>query len=93
MKASPQMEPGAQLIHQNMVDMAKEIESMKMPMEHNTDKMFALSMAMHHDDGVKMAQIELKHGKNAALKVMAKNIITTQSAEIKMLKKIAQSIR
>jgi len=66
---------------------------MKMPMEHNTDKMFALSMAMHHDDGVKMAQIELKHGKNAALKVMAKNIINTQSAEIKKLKKIAQSIR
>jgi len=93
MKASPQMEPGAQLIHQNMMDMAKEIESMKMPMEHNTDKMFALSMAMHHDDGVKMAQIELKHGKNAALKVMAKNIINTQSAEIKKLKKIAQSIR
>ena len=50
------MEPGVQLIHQNMMDMAKEIERMKMPMEHNTDKMFALSTAMHHDDGVKIAQ-------------------------------------
>ena len=90
--SSGQMEPGAMQMHQMMMASAKSMMDMKMPMEKNTDKMFALSMAMHHADGIKMAQVELKNGHNAQLKAIAKNIVTGQSAEKAKLERIAKSI-
>lgn len=92
-KSPAQMEPGAMQIHQMMVDMGKQITAMKMPMEKNTDKMFALSMAMHHGDGIKMAKVELKYGKNAALKAIAKKIVSGQSAEKAKLEQLAKGIK
>lgn len=37
---------------------------------------------MHHQQGVEMARMELAHGKSAAMKAMAQNIIATQTREI-----------
>ena len=88
-----QMEPGAMKMHQMMMDSAKKMTDMKMPMARSTDKMFALSMAMHHADGIEMAKVELKYGKNAQLKAIAKNIVTSQSAEKAKLEKLAKSIK
>lgn len=88
-----QMEPGAMKMHQMMMDSAKSMTNMHMPMEKNTDKMFALSMAMHHGEGIKMAKVELQYGKNAQLKAIAKKIVSGQSAEKAKLEKIAKTIR
>lgn len=91
--SSGQMDTGAMQIHQIMMDMGKKINAMQMPMEKNTDKMFALSMAMHHGDGIKMAQVEVKYGKSSPLKAMAKRIIATQTAEKLKLEKLGHSIK
>ena len=91
--ASGQMEPGAMKMHQMMMASAKSMMDMKMPMEKNTDKMFALSMAMHHGDGIKMAQAEIRYGHNADLKAIARNIVKSQTAEKARLEKLAKSVR
>ena len=53
-----------------------------MPMSGDPDKDFAMMMKMHHQKGVEMAQMELKNGKSAEMKAMAKKIIATQKMEI-----------
>jgi uncharacterized protein (DUF305 family) len=54
----------------------------KMPMSGNTDEDFAMMLKMHHQQGVEMAQVELKNGKSPVMKKMAKKIITAQNKEI-----------
>ena len=49
------------------------------------DAMFASMMIPHHQDGVKMAREYLKIGKNAELKKVAQNIVSSQQREIKEL--------
>lgn len=58
-----------------------------MKMTGNTDRDFAAMMIMHHESGVRMMDIELKHGKNATLKAMAKKMRDQQAKEIEQLKK------
>ena len=63
--------------------MMKGMDGMqKMPMSGDTDKDFAMMMKMHHQQGVEMAQMQLKHGKSPAMKSMAKQIIAAQNKEI-----------
>ena len=59
----------------------------KMQMTGDTDKDFAMMMKMHHQQGVEMAQMELKNGKSPAMKKMAKQIISAQKKEIAMFDK------
>lgn len=54
----------------------------KMTMTGDTDKDFAMMMKMHHQQGVEMAQMEIAHGKSAAMKKMAKQIVAAQNKEI-----------
>ena len=54
----------------------------KMQMSGDTDKDFAMMMKMHHQHGVKMAQMEIDNGKSPEMKAMAKNIIAAQNKEI-----------
>ena len=54
----------------------------KMPMTGDTDKDFALMMKLHHQQGVEMAEMELKNGKSPAIKKMATQIISAQKKEI-----------
>lgn len=54
----------------------------KMPMTGDTDKDFAMMMKMHHQQGVEMAEMELKNGKSPAMKKMATQIISAQKKEI-----------
>lgn len=58
---------------------------MSMPMTGNTDVDFAMMMRMHHMSGVRMAEIELRNGKQAETRAMAKKIITDQKKEIAKL--------
>ena len=56
-----------------------------MPMSGDPDKDFAMMMKMHHQQGVEMAEMELKQGKSAEMKAMAKKIIEAQKKEIAQL--------
>ena len=58
-----------------------------MPMSGNTDVDFAAMMRIHHQGAIDMAQAELKDGKNAQIRTLAKNIIAAQKKEIAQLDK------
>ena len=58
-----------------------------MPMSGNTDVDFAAMMQVHHHGAIDMAEAELKTGKNARMRTMAKNIISAQKKEIEQLDK------
>ena len=53
-----------------------------LPMSGNTDKDFVMMMIPHHESAITMAEDQLSHGKNLALKKMAQKIIEDQSKEI-----------
>ena len=58
-----------------------------MPMSGNADVDFAAMMRIHHLGAIDMAEAELKDGKNAEMRTMAKNIIAAQQKEIVQLEK------
>ena len=57
-----------------------------MPMTGNTDQDFVAMMIPHHRAAVKMAEDELKHGKNPALKKLAQQMVVDQNDEIEEFK-------
>lgn len=59
----------------------------KVPMSGDVDKDFAAMMRAHHQQAVAMAEIELRDGKSAELKAMARKMIKDQKKEIDMLGK------
>lgn len=65
----------------SMMDMTKNMESMKM--SGDTDRDFATMMKVHHQGAIDMAQMELRSGKDAKMRAMAKRIIKAQQKEIK----------
>lgn len=70
--------------HEMMQSMTRGMEQMKsMPMTGDVDKDFATMMRMHHQQAVEMGEMELKNGKDAKMKAMAKKIIKDQRKEIK----------
>ena len=74
---------GSLALHEMMEKSAQKMGNMKM--SGDTDKDFAMAMAEHHADGIKMADIELKYGKAAALKAMARKIKAAQTKERQQL--------
>ena len=56
-------------------------------MSGNPDVDFAAMMRIHHQGAIDMAQAELKDGKNAQIRTLAKNIIAAQKKEIAQLDK------
>jgi uncharacterized protein (DUF305 family) len=80
------MQHGDGAPHDMKQSMMNGMEGMhKMSMTGDVDKDFAMMMKMHHQQGVKMAQMELSHGKSSAMKAMAKKIIAAQNKEITQL--------
>lgn len=67
-------------MHHSMMDGMKGMS--KMRMTGDMDRDFAMMMKKHHEDGLKMAQHELDHGKDAKMREMAKNIMDAQKKEI-----------
>ncbi|MEE6075583.1 DUF305 domain-containing protein [Avibacterium paragallinarum] len=51
----------------------------------DADVAFAASMLPHHEGAVKMAEIELKYGKDPKLRQLAENIIKAQQSEIQFM--------
>jgi uncharacterized protein (DUF305 family) len=68
--------------------MDKMLKSMNMNMEHggDTDKEFAMMMAMHHQHGIDMARDYLKVGTAEETKNVANNTIKANSEDLKKLK-------
>lgn len=64
-----------------MSNMSAKMSGMKMT--GNVDKDFAMMMKLHHEGSIEMAKGELGDGKEEALKILAKQIVTDQENEIK----------
>ena len=80
--ASPQMTA--------MNDMMAKMDAMKM--KGNTDHDFAHMMMEHHKGAVAMADIELRDGKDAAMRQLAEKIKAEQQQEIGEMQPIAQRL-
>ena len=63
-----------------MKDMNDKMSSMKM--SGNADVDFAMMMRIHHLGAIDMAQAELRDGKDAQMRRMAKSIIAAQKKEV-----------
>ena len=73
--------PGSMEMHHSMMKGMKDMESMKS--SGDADRDFATMMKMHHQMALDMTEVELKNGKDAKMRTMAKNIISAQKKEIK----------
>ena len=71
---------GSKEMHDSMMRGAKEMQAMRM--SGDVDKDFAMMMKKHHEDGVKMAQVQLSKGKDAKMQEMARKIVDAQKKEI-----------
>ena len=58
-----------------------------MKMTGNADVDFAMMMRVHHQGAIEMAEAELRDGKDAQMRKLAKNIIAAQKKEIAQLDK------
>lgn len=62
-------------------------DMMAMKSTGDPDKDFVMMMIPHHQGAIDMAEVELKYGKDPALKKMAQKIIDAQQREIDDFKK------
>lgn len=80
-KAGSPAQPGGGMdMMSAMKDMNARMTSMPMTGDHDVD--FAMMMRVHHEGAIRMAEAELRHGKNAEMKKMGRNIISAQKKEI-----------
>lgn len=79
------MKPGNMDMKGMMKDMSEKMSSMKM--SGNPDVDFAMMMRIHHEGAIQMAEVELRDGKEASMKKMAKDIISAQKKEIAQIDK------
>ena len=70
----------SQQMHRSMMEGMKETQ--KMRMSGDMDRDFAIMMRKHHQDGVKMSQYQIEHGKDAKMREMAQKITANQKKEI-----------
>lgn len=78
---SHDMDQGSAALMKSMEESDKKMKSMSM--KGKTDHDFAEMMRLHHQAGIEMAQIEMKHGKDPAMKKMAEKIIASQKKDNK----------
>lgn len=60
----------------------KMMKGMEVPLTGNADVDFVRNMIPHHQGAIDMAEVELAHGKDPALKKLARKIIADQKKEI-----------
>jgi uncharacterized protein (DUF305 family) len=78
------MKHGEGELQKSMSEMGSKMKSMTM--SGNIDKAFATMMTSHHEDGIAMSKMEVKHGMSAKLKQMAQKTITDHQKEISEFK-------
>lgn len=65
---------------------ARMHKDMAITFSGNADADFVRGMIPHHQGAVDMAKIVLEHGKDPAIRRLAREVIRTQNAEISMMK-------
>lgn len=86
-KDDPAEQSGLKVQAHNDNEMMKIMHKMSHSMDtmtkmNNVDHDFAMMMKMHHQGALDMANYELVHGDNPAMKTKANQIISAQTAEI-----------
>ena len=76
---TPDSASASKQAHESMSGM-KGMQGMKMT--GDADRDFAMMMRKHHEDALKMSQVELDKGKDPKMKEMARKIIDSQKKEI-----------
>lgn len=66
---------------------AQMMKDMGAPYSGDADKDFVSHMIAHHQGAVSMAEVELKYGKDPAMRKLAREIIKAQDKEIAYMKK------
>jgi uncharacterized protein (DUF305 family) len=61
-------------------------KDMDIPYTGDADRDFAAGMIPHHQGAIEMARIELRHGKDPAMRALAEQIIAAQEKEIAELR-------
>lgn len=84
--------PGHAPSHAADQDMKAGMEKMNhdmgsAPMTGDPDHDFVAMMIPHHQGAIDMAQVELRHGKDPALRRLANDIVAAQNKEIAMMKR------
>jgi hypothetical protein len=71
----------SQEMHRVIMESMKKMQAM--PMTGDIDHDSAAVMRKHHQSGVEMAEVEMKHGKDSKAKELAKKTAESQKKEIK----------
>lgn len=74
------MKHGEGEMHKSMTEMMGKQKAMQMSGDVDMD--FAMMMTMHHEQGISMAEMEVKNGMSDKLKQMAKKEINAQKRDI-----------
>ena len=82
------MSTGSSMQQELMQGMNQMHQDMMAAMQYqDPDVAFAAGMLPHHIGAVKMAEVELKYGKDPEMRKLAENIIHAQQAEIEQMQK------
>ena len=83
-----QMSSGSAMQQELMQGMDQMNQDMMAAAQYkDPDVAFAAGMLPHHIGAVKMAEVELKYGKDPEMRKLAENIINAQQAEIEQMQK------
>lgn len=83
-----QMSTGSAMQQEFMQGMNQMNQDMMAAAQYkDPDVAFAAGMLPHHIGAVKMAEVELKYGKDPEMRKLAENIINAQQAEIEQMQK------
>lgn len=83
-----QMSTGSAMQQEFMQGMNQMHQDMMAAAQYkDPDVAFAAGMLPHHIGAVKMAEVELKYGKDPEMRKLAENIINAQQAEIEQMQK------
>ena len=83
-----QMSTGSAMQQELMQGMSQMHQDMMAAAQYkDPDVAFAAGMLPHHIGAVKMAEVELKYGKDPEMRKLAEDIINAQQAEIEQMQK------